>query len=341
MGVTRSDFGKTNDGRPVALYTLTNASGAQVQITDFGGFVVSIRVPDKDGVLQDVVLGYDNINEYQNYSVFYGTFVGRVGNRLKDAEFTIDGVTYQLSKNDGVNHLHGDFDKIFYDVTEGENSVTLSTVIPDGFEGYPGALDLKLTYALDDEGAFSIKYYATTDKATIINLTNHSYFNLNGQDASLIWDHELKLFCSNYTACGTDLIPDGRILPVAGTALDFTEAKAIGKNKDDASFGFKLYDNNFVIDNWDGTVKQAAAAYSPKTGIHMDVYTDQPGIQFYSSGSHPEERVGKNGVVYPRNGAFCLETQHFPSSNSNPSFPTIELRPGEVYDTTTIYKFYA
>lgn len=340
-------YSSTIDGKAVKLYTLKNKQGASVSITNYGGRVVSLLVPDKDNKLTDVVLGYDSVGAYRKKGEpFFGALIGRYGNRIGKGKFTLDGKEYQLQLNDGVNTLHGGTDGFFGKVWDAKQvdstKLELSYVSNDDEAGYPGKLDVKVTYTLTDDNALQIDYAATTDKTTIVNLTNHAYFNLNGEGDSTILDHELMIDASAYTPVDSTLIPTGKLQPVAGTAFDFNKAKLIGKqigdNDEQLKFG-KGYDHNFALTHHDGKTP-VAVVKSTKTGIVLSVITTEPGLQFYSGNFLTgADKDGKGGKSYPHRSAFCLETQHFPDAPNHPNFASTVLKPGETYKTSTTYKF--
>lgn len=341
-------YSKELNGKPTGIYFLTNANQAQVGITNYGGRVVSLVVPDKNGVPTDVVLGYDSLDHYLTKpEAFFGALIGRYGNRIGGAKFKLDGKIYTLSANDGQNTLHGGpagfHNQIWHAVQTSANTLELHYVSKDGEEGYPGNLSVKVTYTLTDNNELKIDYEAETDKTTVVNLTNHAYFNLNGQGDSTITDHLLQINASKYSAVDATLIPTGAPVDVAGTPFDFTTAKAVGKdiNANDAQIKNGLgYDHNFVLDKADATaMTQAASVQSVVTGIKMDVFTTEPAIQFYSGNFLDGSLVGKQAKKYGYRSAFCLETQHYPDSPNQPEFPSTTLEPGKKYQTSTIYKF--
>jgi aldose 1-epimerase len=335
------------NGKAVKLYTLKNAKGASVAITNYGGRIVSLMVPDKKGTLTDVVLGYDSLKTYQKpKEPFFGAIIGRYGNRIGKGKFSLDGKAYQLDINDGVNTLHGGFKGFYAQVFEAtqpnDSTLNLTYVSKDGEGGYPGTLTTKVIYTFTSENAVKIEYTATTDKTTVVNLTNHAYFNLNGAGDSTKLDNVVKIDADNLTPIDTTLIPTGKLQPVKGSPFDFTTAKAIGTNindKDDQLKNGKGYDHNFALNKHDIT-KSVATVSSPKTGIVMDIYTDEPGLQFYSGNFLTgATKDGKGGKAYPHRSAFCMETQHFPDAPNQPAFASTVLKPGQTYHTTTIYKF--
>lgn len=342
-----SKYSTTIDGKGVKLFALKNKSGASVTITNYGGRVVSLLVPDKDKKMVDVVLGYDSIGSYRKKGEpFFGALIGRYGNRIGKGKFTLEGKAYQLQLNDGVNTLHGGTDGFFSKVWDAkqidDQKLELSYVSNDGEAGYPGKLDVKVTYTLTDENALQIDYMATTDKATVVNLTNHAYFNLNGEGNKTILDHELTITADSITPVDATLIPTGKLQAVAGTSFDFNKAKTIGKaidaNEEQLKFG-KGYDHNFALNKHDDKTP-VATVKSSVTGIIMEVYTSEPGLQFYSGNFLTgETKDGKGGKSYPHRSAFCLETQHFPDAPNHANFASTVLKPGETYQTSTTYKF--
>jgi aldose 1-epimerase len=344
-------FGKIQDGQSVDLYTLTNKYGMVVAISNFGGTLVSLKVPDRDGKLGDVVLGYDNPADYENGKAYFGGTIGRYGNRIAHGKFTLDGVVYSLPLNDGPNTLHGGvrgFNKhvwIARDVSSSAGeALELTYVSRDGEEGFPGTLTVKVVYTLfADENAVKIEYTATTDKDTVLNLTNHSYFNLSGQGNGDILQHQLKLYASQFTPVDVTLIPTGKLQDVQNTPFDFLQPIAIGQrinmNDEQLKFG-RGYDHNWVLDKKSpNTMSLAARAYDPQSGRVLEVSTTEPGVQFYSGNFLDGTVRGKDGKVYAYRSAFCLETQHFPDSPNQKNFPSTELKPGQTLHSTSIYKF--
>lgn len=334
-------------GKAVELYVLKNKNGAQTAITNYGGRVVSLWVPDKNNEFKDVVLGYDNLKSYQKKGEpFFGALIGRYGNRIAGGKFTLDGRTYQLQLNDGVNTLHGGFNGFFSQVWDAkkinDQTLELDYFSKDGEAGYPGNLTVKVIYELTNDNELKISYTATTDKNTVVNLTNHAYFNLNGAGDSTITDHLLMINADGYTPVDSTLIPTGKIEKVAGTPFDFNKATLIGEriNNTDQQLKYgKGYDHNFVLRKGKGLHKVATVT-SPKTGIVMDILTEEPGLQFYSGNFLTgEDKDGKGKISYPHRSAFCLETQHFPDAPNQSAFPTTVLKPGETYKTVTIYRF--
>ncbi|MBP7950901.1 MAG: galactose mutarotase [Verrucomicrobiales bacterium] len=342
--VSSRPFGTTRDGQQVTLYKLVNPKGAEVEIMNYGGTVVSVKVPDRNGKLGDVVLGFDSFSDHEARSPFFGCITGRYANRIANGKFTLDGREYTLAVNNGPNSLHGGkvgFDKKIWKGTPGQGaSVVFSHTSPDGDEGYPGTLTMQVTYTWTDANELRIDYTATTDKPTVVNLTNHSYFNLAGAGNGTILDHELTLHCDRFTPTDDTMIPTGEIRAVAGTPLDFTKPQVIGARIGDAYKPLqqgKGYDHNFII-NGSG-LRSAAKARDPKSGRTLEVLTDTPGVQLYTANFLDGTLRGKGGATYPHRGAFCLETQHFPDSPNHPDFPSTTLRPGETYRQTCIFRF--
>jgi aldose 1-epimerase len=348
-GISRKDWGKTADGKAVDLYTLTNPSGASVSILTLGAIVQSVNVPDRSGHLGDVVLGFDSLDGYLKPNPFFGAVVGRYGNRIGGATFTLDGKTYTLAKNNGPNTLHGGvkgFDKYVWSAKEVSSpdgpSIALTHVSPDGDEGFPGTLTATVTYTWTDKNMLRIHYHATTDKPTVINLTNHSYFNLAGEGNGTILDEQLQIVADRFTPVDKTLIPTGELKAVAGTPFDFLKPTAIGARigADDAQIqAGGGYDHNFVLNGKAGTLHPAAYVYAPASGRTLEVATTEPGVQFYTGNFLDGTIHGKGGKVYPKRAALCLETQHFPDSPNKPTFPSVVLRPGHAYDTTTTFTF--
>ena len=347
---TKKSFGKTPDGQPIDLYVLTNKSGAEVSITNYGGAVVSLKVPDRNGKLADVVLGYDNVDGYVNDKSFFGALVGRYGNRIGHAQFALDGKTYTLAKNNGENSLHGGikgFNKAVWTAkiipAKDGQSLELSYLSKDGEEGFPGNLKVSVVYTLTDSNALRIAYSATTDKKTVVNLTNHSYFNLGGQGSGDILGHQLMIQADKFTPVDAGLIPTGELRDVASTPFDFRKPAAIGARIDQDEEQLKLgggYDHNFVLRRSNGAGEfLAARVVEPASGRVLEVWTTEPGVQFYTGNFLDGKTSGKGGVTYPKRSAFCLETQHYPDSPNQPKFPSVVLKPGERYHTITTYKF--
>lgn len=351
MNVEQQSYGQTPDGTPVSLYTLATDKGMQVQITNYGGIIVSLTVPGRDGTPADVVLGFDALDEYVGHNPFFGCIVGRYGNRIAQGRFTLDGVEYELAQNDGRNHLHGGrvgFDKRVWDAElvedEGLAGLKLTYISPAGEEGYPGTLTTTVLYTVSENNGLGIEYTATTDKATVVNLTNHSYFNLAGAGVGDILGHELLINARRFTPVSESLIPTGELQDVTGTPFDFRQLTPIGAriNADNEQLRHgRGYDHNWVVNGEPGIMRLAARAYEPLTGRMLEVHTTEPGIQFYAGNMMPPRMNGKGGQVYVRRGGFCLETQHYPDSPNRPEFPSTALRPGKVYHTKTTFTFSA
>jgi aldose 1-epimerase len=337
------------DGSTAKLFTLTNSRGIEARITNYGGIVVSLKTPDRDGNMAQVVLGFDTLDGYLGTHPYFGALIGRYGNRIANGKFTLGGTTYTLAANNGPNALHGGikgFDKVLWnaELAASGASLILTYVSQDGEEGYPGTLSTKVAYTLSDDNALRIDYEATTDKPTVVNLTNHSYFNLKDAGAGTILDHEIMIAASRYTPVDATLIPSGEIAPLEGTPFDFRTATAIGAriDADDEQIKFGLgYDHNFVLDRAGDGLVLAAKVHEPTTGRELEVHTTEPGVQFYTGNFLDGSVVGKGGVAYQKRTAFCLETQHFPDSPNHPNFPSTLLEPGQTYRSTTVYKFSA
>ena len=351
MKTEKKPFGKV-DGKDVELYTLTNAKGLTMSVTNYGGIVTSFMVPDKAGKMADIVLGYNDVASYVKNSPYFGALIGRYGNRIGKAKFTLDGKEYSLSVNNGENTLHGGnkgFDKVVWDAKEVKTAdavgLELRYVSKDGEEGYPGTLTVTATYWLTNNNEFKIDYHAVTDKATVVNLTQHNYWNLSGEGSGDILGEELMLNADKCTPVDAGLIPTGEITPVKGTPMDFTKAAVIGSriNADYEQLKFgKGYDHNWVLNQKKtGAMTHAATLYDPKSGRVMEVSTTEPAIQFYSGNFLDGTIIGKSGKAYAFRNGLCLETQHYPDSPNKPKFPSTELKPGQTYATTTLYKFSA
>jgi aldose 1-epimerase len=345
----KQSFGKTSDGQAVELYTLTNAGGASVSIMNYGGTVVSLKVPDKSGAMGDVVLGFDTFDPYPTQSPYFGALIGRYGNRIGHGRFKLDGVEYKLPKNNGDNTLHGGvrgFDKRIWTVKDVSNggvpAIELNYLSKDGEEGFPGNLNATVTYTWTDAKELKLDYVATTDKDTVVNLTNHTYFNLAGEGQGDILAHEVMIDADRFTPVDAGLIPTGELKPVERTPFDFRKPTAIGAriNDNDQQLKYgKGYDHNWVLNHGATTPVLAARITDPKTGRVMEVLTVEPGLQFYTGNFLDGTIKGKGGKTYVQRGAFCMETQHFPDSPNKPSFPSTELKPGAKYQTSTIYRF--
>ena len=343
--LNQADFQKTIEGKKTDLYTLTNKNGVEVKITNYGGRIVSIVVPGKDGKKANVVLGFKTLEEYEKDKTFQGSLVGRFANRIGDAKFELDGKSYQLSKNDGKNTLHGGPTGYYcrvWDAAFSSNTLTLTYTSADMEEGYPGELKSTVKYSLTEQNELNIDYTATTNKATVLNLTNHAYFNLAGEGNGDILGQEMEIFADQTTPVDSTLIPTGELAPVAGTPFDFNKAVAIGKRINDDNVQLKYgkgYDHNWVLRKKAGELSLAARVTDPTSGRVMEVLTTQPGIQFYSGNFLNGSLKGATGKAYELRSAFCLETQHFPDSPNKAAFPTSVLKPGETYHEVTIYKF--
>jgi aldose 1-epimerase len=346
--ISRAAFGTSQDGQPVESFTLRNASGIEMRVISLGGIITHLSTPDRNGAPADIVLGFDSLDGYLKEHPYFGAIIGRYGNRIGKARFAIDGTTYTLAANNGPNHLHGGvkgFDKVVWqaepqNTTDGQR-VVFTRTSTDGEEGYPGSLTVKVTYTLTDRNEVAIDYEATTDKTTHVNLTHHSYFNLAGHGSGDILGHELMIDADRYTPVDETLIPTGELAPVEGTPFDFRQSTPIGAriNQPDNQqivFG-KGYDHNWVL-NGSG-FRRAARAYEPASGRTLEVATTEPGLQFYSGNFLDGTVTGKGGAVYNHRTGFCLETQHFPDSPNQPSFPATLLKPGETYRTRTVYTF--
>lgn len=342
-------FGRLPDGTLVDRYTLTSAAGARVHILTYGGTIQGIEVPDRHGRLANVALGFATLDDYVASSPYFGCITGRYANRIAHGQFTVDGRGYRLETNAGQHHLHGGgkgFDKRVWrvepPVTPLGRAIRLIYTSPDGEEGYPGTLRVAVTYSLGDDNSLRVDYHATTDQPTIVNLTNHTYFNLAGEGAGAVDDHQLQLAADRYTAVDGDLIPTGEIASVVGTPLDFREPTAIGARIRDtfpALLAGRGYDHNYVLNAGGGTLAAAARVYEPRSGRALEIDTTEPGVQFYTGNSLDGSVVGAGGRTYRQGDAFALETQHFPDSPNQPGFPSTVLRPGEEYRSTTIYRF--
>ena len=331
MTITKTYFGTTG-GAEVYLYTLTNDLGYEVSITTYGCAITTLKAPDRDGVFGDIVLGYETLDDYVRNPRYLGaSCIGRHANRIAEGRFSLNGVEYQLGRNNGPNHLHGGFqgfDKRVWNATENGDVLRLSYLSKDGEESYPGNLEAAVDYSLSNN-ELSIDYRASTDRDTIVNLTNHSYFNLAG--AGTIVDHELTLHAGSFTPVDGDLIPTGEIKSVTGTPMDFRNSRPIGAGVE--------YDHNFVLNNWDGSLRPAARLYEPMTGRVIEILTTQPGIQFYSGKFLDGSLIGKKGVAYKKYTGLCLEPQHFPDAPNHSNFPSTILRPGEQYNQKTVIRF--
>lgn len=345
MGVTTRAFGNTPDGKNATIYSIKNDNGVIAEVTDFGAILVNLYMPDKTGQVKDIVLGYDKIEGYYDNGCFFGATIGPSANRIDNASFAIDGVTCRLAVNDSTNNLHSDDDKGYHKrlwaAKPADDSVTLSLEDADGSMGFPGNKKVQVTYTLTNENELKIEYNVTSDKKTLINMTNHTYFNLAGHASGSIEAHRLQINAFHYTPIFERLIPTGDFVPVQGTPFDFRQMKVVGKEIDADDVQLKYgqgYDHNWIIDGYDGTMRMAAAVEEPVSGRRMEVYTDQPGIQFYA-GSCITPQTGKEGAAYGKRSGLCLETQAYPDSIHQEHFPDVVYGPDRPYRTTTIYKF--
>lgn len=349
MSIKQRDFGKTNNGDPVELYTMTNKNGMVAKVMTYGAILTELHVPDKNGKDADVVLGFDNLDQYLKGHPFFGAIAGRYANRIAKGQFELDGQTYHLPINNGPNTLHGGtkgFDKYVWKAVPKEDadsvSLALSMMSPDGDQGFPGNLNVTVTYTLSNDNSLKIDYVATTDKDTVINLTNHSYFNLAGESSGTIEDQIMQINADRYTPVDSTQIPTGEIAKVEGTVFDFTKPMVIGARINEVPGGPPTgYDHNYVLNSSDGSLAFCARAKDPKSGRVLEVWTTQPGVQFYTGNFLNGTLTGIGGKKYQTHDAFCLETQHFPDSPNHPSFPTTELKPGETYHQVTMWKFKA
>ena len=345
--VSHQPFGQTKDGTPVDLYTLRNRNGAEARISNYGGLVISLTMPDRHGQFGDVVLGYDNLADYLKDSPYFGALIGRYGNRIAKGKFTLDGQEYSLATNNYPNALHGGlkgFDKVVWDAnvlaTAEGPGLKLQYVSKDGEEGYPGTLAVTAVYTLSEDNALKLEFTATTDKDTVVNLTHHSYFNLAGKGDIL--NHQVMIPASRFTPVDSTLIPAGELRPVADTPFDFRQPTAIGARiqQDDQQLKFGGgYDHNWVIDKPLGQLGLMARVYEPTTGRVMEVLSTEPGLQFYSGNFLNGSNKGKGGWVYQFRNGFCMEPQHYPDSPNQPAFPSVVLKPGQVFHNTIIYRF--
>jgi aldose 1-epimerase len=347
--LAEAPFGALPNGHPVRRFTLGNAHGLTLDLLDYGGTITAIHTPDRSGAFDDVVLGFDDMNAYLTRSPFFGATIGRYANRIARGRFTLDGQTYSLALNNGPNHLHGGlrgWDKVMWQAEPFEeddrSGVRLRYVSPDGEEGYPGAVTVQVTCALTDDNDVRLDCHATANAPTIINVTQHTYFNLAGSRSDTVLDHQMQLFADQYTPVDATLIPTGELAPVAGTPFDFRNPTRIGERIDGADEQLRFgdgYDHNFVVNRTGHGLAPVARAVEPRTGRVLEAFATQPGVQFYTGNHLPAALPGKEGRIYTKRAGFCLETQHFPDSPNQPSFPPAVLRPGEEYGWTTIYRF--
>lgn len=350
--ITKASFGTTKDGESVDIYTLRNTKGMEARVTNYGGIVVSLTAPDLQNHFADVVLGYNTLDDYMNPPFpYFGAIIGRYGNRIAKGRFTLNGVEYNLAVNNGENHLHGGlkgFDRVVWTAKQTKSAtgpaLSLTYLSKDGEEGYPGNLRVTVVYTLTNKNELKIQYTATTDKDTVINLTHHSYFNLAGEGNNSILNHLVMLKAGRFVPTDAGSIPTGELKSVANTPFDFRIGRGIGDRIDQNDQQLKFgngYDHTWVIDGRAGALRVAATVYEPTTGRVMEVWTTEPGVQFYTGNFLDGSRPGKSGKPYPRRSGLCLETQHYPDSPNRPNFPTTTLRKGATYRSTTIYRFSA
>lgn len=345
MAVETSVFGESLQGEEITLYTLTNSKGMKASVTNLGAILVRLLVPDREGCLEDVVLGFDTAEEYYGNPSYFGATIGPSANRIGGASMVLDGVTCQLDNSDGGNNLHSDpeqgYHKRLWKAQTAENSVTFSITDEDGNMGFPGNKELQITYSLNDDNALTLHYHGTSDKKTILNPTNHTYFNLKGHGKGNIEDHELWIKGSQYTPVAAGSIPTGEIADVAGTPMDFTTAKKVGHEINTAFEQLEItggYDHNWLVDKWDGTMRYFAKVYSAKSGITLHAYTTLPGVQFYA-GNFISPQMGKENCSYGKRSGLCLETQYYPDSIHHENFPSCVFGEGREYDSITVYRF--
>ena len=349
LKINKEIFGKTKENTTIHKFILTNKNGMEVSVINFGGIITSLKSRDSKGNYEDVVLGFDNLSQYEDESPYFGAIIGRYGNRISEGKFTLDGKTYNLAVNNDINHLHGGlkgFDKVVWDaaqeVTDSSASLILKYISQDMEEGYPGNLQVKVTYTLDDNDELRVEYEAETDKKTIINLTQHSYFNLSGDFSKNILDHEITINADSFLPVDSTLIPTGEVISVEGTPFDFREAKTVGEDismsNKQLSYG-NGYDHCWVLNNQEIGLRHVASAYHPFSGRLLEVYSDQPGIQFYSGNFLDGTLTSKQDGNYGFRSGLCLETQHYPNSPNEKDFPSVTLNSGEKYMTQTVFRF--
>ena len=344
MSMATRSFGTTKEGAAITLYTITNKNGMSVSAIDYGANIVSLMVPDKNGVVEDIVLGFDDVAGYEVNGCFFGAFIGRHGNRIGQAKFELNGKTYELEKNDGANNLHGGtpgYHQVMYQASTTDNSVTFTRVSPDMEQGYPGNLEISLTYTLTDENELKLDYVTRSDQDTLCNLTNHSYFNLKGHKGGEVTDHVVTIKANGFTGTSDDLIPDGSVVDVTGTPMDFRKPRRVADDIDSDYGPIVLaggYDHNFVLDKPEGSFEKVAEVTDETSGRTMEVYTDLPGMQLYS-GNFIVEEHGKEGHIYTKRTGICFETQYFPNSINVPQFTPCVLKAGDTFRSTTMYKF--
>ncbi len=348
VSITKQAYGTTADGQKVEQYSLKNSSGLQVDVITYGGRITSLNTPDKNGSLQNVVLGFDNLAHYEKDNPFFGALIGRYGNRIGGAKFSLNDKSYQLAKNDGNNNLHGGvkgFDKKVWVAKTEEGptaaSLILTYISPDGEEGFPGTLTTNVTYTLNNDNSLEVLYEATTDKTTVVNLTQHAYFNLSGDFSTTILDHELEILADHYLPVDNGLIPTGVLESVEDTPFDFRQAKVIGQDITKENTQLQLgggFDHCWVLNNQVSGFRRVASAYHPGSGRYLEVFTDEPGIQFYSGNFLDGTLPAPNGGTYAKRSGLCLETQHYPDSPNQSEFPSVTLEPGEKYSSKTTFK---
>ncbi|WP_299528512.1 aldose epimerase family protein [Ulvibacterium sp.] len=347
--IEKSEYGTTPEGESVDLYTLKNGNGVTVDIITYGGIITSLKVPNKKGNLENIVLGYDSLDLYLEKNPFFGALVGRYGNRIAEAKFTLNDIEYSLAKNNGENHLHGGekgFDKVIWKASQEKDqdfvALKLAYISKDMEEGYPGNLDVLVTYILTNDNTLRVLYEATTDKTTIVNLTQHSYFNLSGNFSETILDHEMMLNADHYLPVDEELIPLGELASVKGTPFDFTTPKTIGADIEKDHEQLKIgigYDHCWVLNGQDTGLRSIARVYHPESGRVMEVFSTEPGVQFYTGNFLEGTLPKKGGGFYGQRSGFCLETQHYPDSPNKPDFPSVVLNPGEKYTSETSFQF--
>lgn len=348
VAIAKQDYGITTDGQKVDQYILKNGNGLQVDIITYGGRITALKTPDKNGSFKNVVLGFDNLAQYEKDNPFFGALIGRYGNRIAGGKFSLNDKTYQLAKNNGENNLHGGvkgFDRKVWEAKTKESptsvSLLLTYVSPDGEEGFPGTLTTNVTYTLNDDNSLEVRYEATTDKSTIVNLTQHAYFNLSGDFSNTILDHELELLADHYLPVDKGLIPTGKLEAVEGSPFDFRKAKVIGQDITKENIQLQLgggFDHCWVLNDQESGYRRVAAAYHPGSGRYLEVFTDEPGIQFYSGNFLDGTLPAPNGGTYAKRSGLCLETQHYPDSPNQNKFPSVTLEPGEKYSSKTTFK---
>lgn len=339
MKIQKKTFGELEDHRPVDLFILKNSHGLEVNIINYGGIITSVRTPSKNGKFKNIVLGYDNLDQYLPDPFFLGALIGRYGNRISNGKFEINGREFHFDQNEGKHHLHGGnsgFHTVLWDAEIKGNTLNLSYLSRDGEAGYPGNLNVNVIYSLSEQNELIIEYKAETDKATHVNLTNHAYFNLSGNFAANVLDHQLTLHADRYTIVDEDLIPTGEFRKVENSPMDFTRAKKIGTDIGDVPGG---YDHNYVISRENNELQKSAELLHPETGRKLELFTTEPGVQFYSGNGLDGSMKGYGGVAYGPHSGLCLETQHYPDSPNHSHFPSTLLTPDETYNSRTVYKF--